>query len=168
VNAAGKYWQCKVRPVRGRAMWDWSKMKQGEEGWQKHYRNHRCYQVAYLAWPEGADYAWVVGKEAMTLAGWKQVYGDMVVDDDIEDMQDLNVVQEAGSMIERGEVVHEVCAWAERRFKGADGAAQRAALTLAAQRVGPLPAPSTEELNAIILRKLASRGLAATVPVQVA
>ncbi len=39
------------------------------------------------------------------------------------------------------EVVHEVGAWAERRLKGAEGAAQRAALTLAAQRVGPLPAP---------------------------
>jgi hypothetical protein len=77
----GKYWQCKVRPVRGKAMWDWSKMKQGEEGWRMHYRNHRCYKVAYLAWPEGADYAWVVGTEAMTLARWQQVYADMVVSD---------------------------------------------------------------------------------------
>ncbi len=154
-SETGKYWQCKVRPVRGKAMWDWSKMKQGEEGWRMHYRNHRCYKVAYLAWPEGADYAWVVGTDAMTLAGWQQVYADMVVSDDIEDIQDLNMVQEACSMIERGEVVHEVGAWAELRFKGADGAAQRAALTLAAQRVGPLPQPSNEEMLQLVERKVA-------------
>jgi hypothetical protein len=100
--------------------------------------------VNYLAWPEGADYAWVVGKKPFSLAKWKNVYRDMVVDEDIEDIQDLNMVQEAGNMIERGEVVHEVGGWAELHFNGEDGAAQRAALTLAAQHVSRVTKPERE------------------------
>ncbi len=134
-------WQVRVVAKAGGRTVDWSMMNgpqidpvtndfvpagEGWLAWRKLFED-----VQYIASPVGKPFAWAVARdEPKTLAQWQELFAS--VDQDVEDMdQDVNVVQEAGVMIDNGRRVIEVGALGEdmQRDPG-----KRARCTLAEQR----------------------------------
>ena len=80
-------------------------MKQLEVGWKAFYQTEISQDVRYIVLPKGKEWVCSLARnEPLTLAKWKELFRR--VDLDEEEMNaDLNVVQEAGVMIDRQRTV---------------------------------------------------------------
>jgi hypothetical protein len=110
-------------------------MKQLEVGWKAFYQTEISQDVRYIVLPKGKEWVCALARnEPLTLAKWKELFRR--VDLDEEEMNaDLNVVQEAGVMIDNRLRVCEVRTLAEelQYQPGKRAACTLTACTLAVQ-----------------------------------